>query len=141
MIVTQRERERQREKQAPCREPNMELDPGTLGSRPELKTDAEPLTHPSAPADIYIYICFCTRALCRAMNQGNSQDSFHPPRDNFLSRDKILYASFMFCPSHWEVSEDSLCIYVYSKYTHTYMDYGEPPLIDGHDNVTYLHFA
>ena len=45
---TQRERQRhrQREKQAPCREPDVGLDPGTLGSWPELKTDAQPLTEP-----------------------------------------------------------------------------------------------
>ena len=45
---TQRERGRdpQREKQAPCREPNAELQ--TQGSRPEPKADAQPLSHPSA---------------------------------------------------------------------------------------------
>ena len=32
-----RGRERQREKQAPCREPDMGLDPGSPGSRPGLK--------------------------------------------------------------------------------------------------------
>ena len=31
------QREKQREKQAPCREPNMGLDPGTPGSRPGQK--------------------------------------------------------------------------------------------------------
>ena len=38
-----RGRDRQREKQAPCREPDVELDPRTLGSQPEPKTDAQPL--------------------------------------------------------------------------------------------------
>ena len=33
----QRQRHRQREKQAPCREPNVGLDPGTPGSHPGLK--------------------------------------------------------------------------------------------------------
>ena len=38
MRDTQRERQRYRqEKQAPCREPDMGLDPGTPGSRPELE--------------------------------------------------------------------------------------------------------
>ena len=41
MIVTHRERERQRhsqrEKQAPCRESDMGLDPGSPGSHPGLK--------------------------------------------------------------------------------------------------------
>ena len=45
---TQREgqRPRQREKQAPHREPDVGLDPRTPGSRPELKADAQPLSHP-----------------------------------------------------------------------------------------------
>ena len=41
-----RERERQREKQAPCRKPDVGLDPGTTGSRPEPKADTQPLSHP-----------------------------------------------------------------------------------------------
>ena len=40
MRDTERGRDTQREKQAPCREPDVGLDPGTLGSRPELKADA-----------------------------------------------------------------------------------------------------
>ena len=41
MRDTERERQgpRQREKQAPCREPNVGLDPGTPGSRHEPKAD------------------------------------------------------------------------------------------------------
>ena len=52
---TQRERERgrqrhrQKEKQAPCREPHVVLDPGTPGSRPGLKADTKPLSHPGIP--------------------------------------------------------------------------------------------
>ena len=51
MRDTQRERQRhrQREKQAPCREPNAGLDPRTPGSHPELKADAQPLSHPGIP--------------------------------------------------------------------------------------------
>ena len=33
----ERGRDRKKEKQAPCREPNMGLEPGTLGSCPGLK--------------------------------------------------------------------------------------------------------
>ena len=44
----ERQRHRQREKQAPCREPDAGLDPRTLGSRPELKVDTQPLSHPAA---------------------------------------------------------------------------------------------
>ena len=48
---TQRERQRhrQREKQAPCGEPDLGLDPRTPGSHPELKADAQPLSHPGVP--------------------------------------------------------------------------------------------
>ena len=42
---TERGRDRQREKQAPHRKPDVELDPGTPGSRPEPKADAQPLSH------------------------------------------------------------------------------------------------
>ena len=48
MIERERQRHRQREKQAPCREPDVGLNPGTSGSRPELKADAQPLSHPGA---------------------------------------------------------------------------------------------
>ena len=36
----ERQRYRQREKQAPCGEPDAGLDPGTPGSQPEPKADA-----------------------------------------------------------------------------------------------------
>ena len=45
----ERQRHRQREKQAPCREPDAGLNPRTPGSRPEPKADAQPLSHPGAP--------------------------------------------------------------------------------------------
>ena len=41
--------ERQRQKQAPCREPDVGFDPGTSGSRPEPKAGAKPLSHPGIP--------------------------------------------------------------------------------------------
>ena len=47
----ERQRHRQREKQATCRKPNVGLDPRTPGSRPELKADAQPLSHPGVPVD------------------------------------------------------------------------------------------
>ena len=37
------------EKQAPCREPDVGLDLGSLGSWPGLKAGAKPLSHPSDP--------------------------------------------------------------------------------------------
>ena len=39
-------KDRQREKQAPHRKPNMRLNLGTLGSRPRPKAGAKPLSHP-----------------------------------------------------------------------------------------------
>ena len=47
-IERERRRHRQRERQAPYGEPDMGLVPKTLGSRPELKADAQPLSHPGA---------------------------------------------------------------------------------------------
>ena len=44
-LDTERERG-QREKQAPCGEPDAVLNPRTPGSRPEPKTDTQPLSHP-----------------------------------------------------------------------------------------------
>ena len=44
----ERQRHRQREKQAPHGEPNMGLDPKTPGSH-EPKADAPPLSHPGIP--------------------------------------------------------------------------------------------
>ena len=42
------ERERE-EKQAPCREPEVGLDPGTPGSHPGWKARAKPLSYPGIP--------------------------------------------------------------------------------------------
>ena len=49
---TERQRHRQREKQAPCREPDLGLDPRTPGSRPGPKAGAEPLNHPGIPHSV-----------------------------------------------------------------------------------------
>ena len=43
------QRHRQREKQVPCQQPDVGLDPWTLGSRPRLKAGAKPLSHPGIP--------------------------------------------------------------------------------------------
>ena len=48
-IYRERQRHRPREKQAPCREPDVELDPRIPGSHPEPKADAQPLSHPGVP--------------------------------------------------------------------------------------------
>ena len=46
-------RHRQREKQAPCREPNVGLDPGSPGSRPRPKAGAKPLSHPDVFSGVF----------------------------------------------------------------------------------------
>ena len=38
-----------REKQTPCKEPDVGLEPRTPGSQPELKADAQPPSHPGIP--------------------------------------------------------------------------------------------
>ena len=43
------ERHRQREKQAPCREPEVGLNPGTPGLRTGPKADAQLLSHSGIP--------------------------------------------------------------------------------------------
>ena len=48
-----RGRQRQREKEAPCREPNVGLDPRNPGSRPEPKADAQPLSSPGLLECVY----------------------------------------------------------------------------------------
>ena len=48
---TERQRHWQREKQAPCRVPDVGLDLGTPGSHPELKADAQSLNHPGVLQD------------------------------------------------------------------------------------------
>ena len=45
----EKQRHRQREKQAPCREPKVGLDPGTPGPYPRPKAGAKPLSHPGIP--------------------------------------------------------------------------------------------
>ena len=45
------QRHRQREKQAPCREPDAELDLRSPGSRPEPKAGAKPLSHHRDPRE------------------------------------------------------------------------------------------
>ena len=58
LFIHERERvaetHRQREKQAPHKEPNAGLDPGNPGSHPEPKADAQPLSHPGVPSPLFL---------------------------------------------------------------------------------------
>ena len=49
MRHTERQRHRQKEKQALCGEPDAGLSPRTPRSQPESKADTQPLSHPGAP--------------------------------------------------------------------------------------------
>ena len=53
---TERGKTEQREKQAPCREPDVGLDPQTSGSHPELKADVQPLSHSGAPTFSFLKV-------------------------------------------------------------------------------------
>ena len=53
----ERQRHRQREKQAPCGKPVAGLNLRTPGSRRELKADAQPLSHPGALTSNNFYFC------------------------------------------------------------------------------------
>ena len=52
----EKQRHRQRERQAPYVEPDAGLDPRTSGSWPEPQTDARPLSHPGAPTWLFLYV-------------------------------------------------------------------------------------
>ena len=62
------QRHRQREKQAQCREPDVGLDPGTIGSCLGKKAGAKPLSHPGIPDKVllrYSHNCsFANGFLC-----------------------------------------------------------------------------
>ena len=49
-IYRERQRHRRRERQAPCREPDVGLDPETPGSRPGPKAGAKLLSYPGIPS-------------------------------------------------------------------------------------------
>ena len=57
MRYTQRQRHRQREKQAPHGEPDAGLDTRTVGSCLELKMEAQPLSHPGVPLLNFLIKC------------------------------------------------------------------------------------
>ena len=62
MRDTQKEREAEtqaEEKQAPCREPNVGLNPRTPGSHPGLKAGAKLLSHPGIPKLNFILANLC----------------------------------------------------------------------------------
>ena len=53
-LERERQRHTQREKQAPCRDPDMGLDSRSPGSCPGPKAGAKPLSHPGIPKGFFI---------------------------------------------------------------------------------------
>ena len=73
----ERQRERQRqEKQAPCKEPDMGLDPGTPGSCPGLKASAQPLSRPGIPR-FYLFIHETHKESERGRDTGRGRSRLH----------------------------------------------------------------
>ena len=55
LFMRDTERHRKREKQTPCGEPDVGLDPKAPGSRPEPKADAQLWSHPGVPENLAFY--------------------------------------------------------------------------------------
>ena len=82
---TERQRHRQREKQAPCGEPNAGLDTRTPRSCLELKADVQPLSHPAAsPSASFNCKQFCVFFSSLHLNYGIKRSKFYflllPPK-------------------------------------------------------------
>ena len=71
------QRHRQREKQAPCRVPDVGLDPGTPGSCPEPKADAQSLSHPGIPKNILFKFSLPTYSLTPSAHPSSALLSAH----------------------------------------------------------------
>ena len=56
MTDKERQRHRQRKKQAPCKEPDVGLDPATPGSCPEGKADTQLLSYPGIPLVLFFLL-------------------------------------------------------------------------------------
>ena len=65
---TERQKHREREKQAPCREPHEGLDLGTPGLRLGPKAGAKPLSHPGIPAIENLLSHSTDGTLCKVMS-------------------------------------------------------------------------
>ena len=74
----------------------MGLDPGTLGSHPEMKADAQPLSHPGVPASPPF---FCGTTMAKSL-QGNAEDfSKHiclAFLESYLSKSHIIMYKFKY---------------------------------------------
>ena len=79
----------------PCGEPDAGLDPRTPGSCPELKADAQPLSHPGAPMDTLICLNMITTAVL-----GDTSAMLH--RCHLCAcLEKYLRSSLLATLKHW----------------------------------------
>ena len=91
-----RDRERQghrqrEEKQAPCREPDVGLNPGNPGSRPEPKADAKPPSHPGVPAFDFsttFYLILLTKWSPRHLGYGDLDRQGFPASRSLGSKEE-----------------------------------------------------
>ena len=94
----ERQRHRQREKQAPCREPDAGLDLRTTGSYPELRADAQPPSHPGAPLVFFLLLCiiesFCNEIEIKVNKALPDVTLQSPP---FMTQQHTLWGSFSRC--------------------------------------------
>ena len=79
------QRHRQREKQAPYREPDGGLDPGSPGSHPEPKADAQPLSHPGVPIFFFFLEVFGDFKLTEVGSPGPQERRRVTARDSPLA--------------------------------------------------------
>ena len=61
----ERGRHRQREKMAPCKERDVELNPRTPGSHPGWKAGTKPLSHPETPTNTFSLLLVLTALMER----------------------------------------------------------------------------
>ena len=94
-----RQRHRQREKQPPWGEPNVGLDPRTPGSRPELRADAQLLSHPGTPT---ILKMFCVPKY--SLKQQFSKYSLETPESNIKPLQEELQTVFVTKLSYYFLS-------------------------------------
>ena len=91
MRDTERQRHRQREKQAPCREPDTGLDPRTPESFPGQKADAQPLSHPGGPK--LAFLRASSLALTLRRQDTSAQGHQGPSSANWQARRKVMRAA------------------------------------------------
>ena len=90
LFIHERHRERlrggQREKQAPCREPDAGLNPGTPGSSPVPKAGTKPLSHPEIlKTNILSIICWVPAMCCTLLQAQIGEDTQSDDRWALLS--------------------------------------------------------